>query len=62
MTGDNVTMMNAEQWLNFQEILDPSLVNNAEFQAEKNFYINNGISTDWSDVFLEELLRCKNTT
>ena len=51
MTGDNVTMMNAEQWLNFQEILDPSLVNNAEFQAEKNFYINNGISTDWSDVF-----------
>lgn len=51
MTGDNVTMMNAEQWLGFQEILDPSLKTNADFQAEKNFYIDNGISTDWSDVF-----------
>ncbi len=51
MTGDKMKMMNAEQWLNFQEILDPSLANNAAFQAEKNFYIDNGISTDWSDVF-----------
>lgn len=51
MTGDNVEMMNAEQWLNLQEMLDPTLVNNAQFQQEKAFYINNGISTDWSDVF-----------
>ena len=51
MTGDRVTMMNAEQWLNFQEVLDPSMANNAAFQAEKKFYIDNGISTDWSDVF-----------
>lgn len=51
MTGDNVTMMDAAQWLSFQEVLDPSLVNNASFQEEKNFYINNGISTDWTDIF-----------
>nr|WP_297644456.1 TonB-dependent receptor [uncultured Bacteroides sp.] len=51
MTGDNVEMMNAEQWLNFQEILDPSLKENAAFQSNKNFYIDNGISTDWADVF-----------
>lgn len=51
MTGDKMKMMNAEQWLNFQEVLDPSLANNAAFQAEKNFYIDNGISTDWTDVF-----------
>ena len=51
MTGNKMPMMNAEQWLNFQEILDPSMVNNAAFQAEKNFYIDNGISTDWTDVF-----------
>ncbi len=51
MTGDKMEMMNAEQWLNFQEILDPSMKNNAAFQANKAFYINNGISTDWADVF-----------
>ena len=51
MTPDNVTMMNAEQWLNFQEILDPRLINNKKFQADKAFTIDNGISTDWRDVF-----------
>ena len=51
MTGDNVTMMNAEQWLNFQEVLDPSMKNNAAFQKRKNFYIDNGIGTNWADVF-----------
>lgn len=25
--------------------------NNAAFQEKKNFYINNGISTDWADIF-----------
>ena len=45
MTGDNVEMMNAQQWLNFQEALDPSMKNNAAFQEKKkllyqqrNFY------------------------
>ena len=51
MTGDNAQMMNAEQWLNFQEILDPSMKENAEFQKSKNFVIDNGISTDWADIF-----------
>ncbi|MBQ7942083.1 MAG: TonB-dependent receptor [Muribaculaceae bacterium] len=51
MTGDKMDMMNAEQWLNFQEILDPSMKNNEAFQAEKKFYIDNGISTDWADIF-----------
>ena len=51
MTGDNITMMNAEQWLNLQEVLDPSMKNNQAFQTEKKFYIDNGISTNWADVF-----------
>ena len=51
MTGDNAQMMNAEQWLNFQEMLDPSLKNDAAFQKSKKFTIDNGISTDWSKVF-----------
>ena len=51
MTGDHVTMMNAEQWLNFQEILDPTKANDAAFQTKKKFYVDNHISTDWSKVF-----------
>ncbi|MCD8032640.1 MAG: SusC/RagA family TonB-linked outer membrane protein [Bacteroides sp.] len=51
MVGDNVTMMNVEQYLNFQEILDPTKLNDAAFQTEKKFYIDNGISTDWSKIF-----------
>ena len=51
MTGDKVDMMNAEQWLTLQELITPSNKTNAEFQAMKNYYIKNNISTDWSDVF-----------
>lgn len=51
MTGDHVDMMNAEQWLNLQELITPSNKTNESFQAMKNYYVKNGISTNWSDVF-----------
>ena len=51
MTGDKVTMMNASQWFEFQEMVDPSNKTNASFQAMKNYYNKYGISTDWADVF-----------
>ena len=51
MTGDKVEMMNAEQWLGFQEMLDPSMKNNAAFQEWKQFCIDNGVSTDWAEIF-----------
>ncbi len=51
MTGDKVTMMNANQWLDFQELADPGKKNDADFQAMKAYYNKYGISTDWSDVF-----------
>ena len=50
MTGDHVDMMNAEQWLNLQELLTPSYRTNANFQAMKDYYISNGISTNWKDI------------
>lgn len=49
MTGDHMEMMNAEQWFNFQEMLTPSNKDNAQFQDMKNYYLRNGISTDWSE-------------
>ena len=51
MTSDNEEMMNANQWLKFQEMLNPGLVNDANFQAQKAYYKKYGISTDWRDVF-----------
>ena len=50
MAGDHEDMMNANQWLDFQQILNPELANNANFQAQKAYYKKYGISTDWSDV------------
>ena len=51
MTGDKVDMMNSEQWLTLQEMITPANKTNAGFQAMKNYYVNNGISTNWKDVF-----------
>ena len=51
MTGDNVEMMNSEQWLNLQEMITPANKTNAGFQAMKDYYVKNGISTKWSDIF-----------
>jgi TonB-linked SusC/RagA family outer membrane protein len=50
-TGDHADMMNAEQWLNLQELITPAYKTDEQFQAMKNYYVKNGISTDWSDVF-----------
>lgn len=51
MTGDNAEMMDANQWLEFQEILNPSNITNANFQAMKDYYRKYNIGTDWNDVF-----------
>ena len=49
LAADRMDVMNANQWLAFQEMLDPSLANNANFQAQREFYRTTGISTDWTD-------------
>lgn len=46
---DKLDMMDANQWLSFQEMLTPSLANDANFQAQKSFYNKYGITTDWTD-------------
>lgn len=51
MTPDKVTMMNSKQWYQFQEMVDPTLAFDDSFQANKKFYVDNGISTDWKEIF-----------
>ena len=50
-TGDKAKMMNANEWLELQQILDPSLANNTNFQAERAYYKKYNIGTDWSKFF-----------
>lgn len=51
MVGDRVDMMDANQWLDFQEMVTPSLKDNANFQAEKAYYKKYNLGTNWKDVF-----------
>ncbi|MBQ9645025.1 MAG: SusC/RagA family TonB-linked outer membrane protein [Prevotella sp.] len=50
MTGDHANMMNAQQWFDLQEMLDPAKKTNAAFQAKRDYYRRYGISTDWADL------------
>ena len=54
MVQSKIDVMNSEQWLDLQEILDPSLVDNANFQAEKAYYKKYNLSTDWKKVFFSD--------
>lgn len=49
LAQNKLSPMNSEQYLNFQEMLDPSLKNNAAFQADKAYTLKHGIYTDWLD-------------
>ena len=50
MTGDNLDMMDANQWLAFQEMLNPSYKTDANFQAMKAYYKKYNIGTDWKET------------
>lgn len=54
MTGDKADMMDANQWLAFQEVMDPSLANSANFQAERAYYKKYNIGTDWNKFFFSD--------
>ena len=47
-------LMNAREWFDFRELADPSLKENAQFQALKKFRLDNNIGTDWRKWILNE--------
>ena len=50
LAADKLDMMNADQWFNFQEMLTPSLLDNANFQAQKAYYKKYNVGTDWTKM------------
>lgn len=49
MINSGAKMMNAQQYMKFQELLDPSIKNNPNWIQHKNIVTANGINTDWTD-------------
>ena len=49
---DGSEVMNANQWFDFQEMMNPDYVNDASFQAKKAFYRKYNLGTDWKDKYL----------
>ena len=49
-----VELMSSEQWFQFREMADPSLLENAQFQELKNFRLGNNIGCNWKDWILTE--------
>ena len=50
LANDNTTMMNANEWLEFQEVVNPDLQYNKSYLARKDYYKRTGISTDWKKI------------
>lgn len=51
LAGDKTEVMDANQWLDFQQVVNPNLATNAGYLAKKNFYKKTGVSTNWRDYF-----------
>lgn len=51
---ENITLMNSEQYFNFCETVNPNYKTNEAFQANKEFALKHGISTDWYDYFFKD--------
>ena len=47
-------MMNAQEFIQFKLMCDPSLANNAQFQADKAKIEKYGLSMDWADYVLRD--------
>ncbi len=53
MAVDNLDMMNAQEYLGFQEIINPGLKTNAAFQAHKEWATKYNVDTDWKDFLFK---------
>ncbi len=54
MINKGVDMMNSSQYMAFQEMLNPSLLNDASWLTHKQVVTQNGIDTDWEDYVFRE--------
>jgi len=54
LASNPTEMCNTEQYFQLREMIDPSLVNNPQFQELKNFRIKNGFDFDWRGWIMDE--------
>ena len=53
MAVDNLDMMNAQEYLKFREMVDPTLITNSTFQAHKAWATKYNVDTDWKDYLFK---------
>lgn len=54
MINSGTKMMNAQQYMQFQEMLDPSIANDKNWIKHKDIITKNGINTDWTDYIYRD--------
>ncbi|MDR1755656.1 MAG: SusC/RagA family TonB-linked outer membrane protein, partial [Culturomica sp.] len=54
LTQNNFDLMNSEQLFRFEEMCFPQLVNDQEYQANKEFVLSNGINFDWEKYMFKD--------
>ena len=54
MINSGADMMNAQQYMKFQEMLEPSLLNDDNWSTHKDIVAKNGINTDWTDYIYRD--------
>ena len=53
MAMDNLDMMNAQEYLKFREMVDPTLITNSTFQEHKAWATKYNVDTDWKDYLFK---------
>lgn len=54
LANHKINLMNTDQWFQFIEMIDPSQLENPDFQANKDFAMKHGIDTKWVDYFFSK--------
>lgn len=54
LTNNKLDLMNSKELFQFEEMCMPSLVNNPEYQAKKEFALKHNINTNWEDYMFKD--------
>ncbi|MDR1756608.1 MAG: SusC/RagA family TonB-linked outer membrane protein, partial [Culturomica sp.] len=54
MAADNLPMMNAREYLDFRELVNPALLENPTFQAHKEWALKYNVDTDWKEYLFKD--------
>ncbi len=54
MINNQIPLMNSEEWFRFNEMLDPTFLDQPGRAAQKDFALDHGINTEWINYFFSK--------